>query len=73
MSDTDFLAKRDAWLKLRKQLEEAQEEIDLRTAAFLRSEGEAPSRRRLEELDDLLAEVHEARGEVDQMIMEHAT
>lgn len=73
MSDTEFLTKRDAWLKLRKELEDAQEEIDLLTAAHLRGEGAAPSRAMLEAVDDLFFRVSEARGEVDQLILEHST
>jgi len=72
MSDTEFLAKREAWLKLRKELEDVQEEIDVRTAAFLRSEGEAPTRQMMCRIDDLLSEVHEARCELDKMILDHA-
>lgn len=72
MSDTEFLAKREAWLKLRKELEDAQEEIDVRTAAYLRSEGEAPSRQMMCRIDDLVSEVHEARCEVERLILEHA-
>jgi hypothetical protein len=73
MSDTEFLAKREAWLKLRKELEFAQDELDRLTAAYLRSEGAAPSRNELERIDDLLAQVHEARSEVDRLILENAT
>jgi hypothetical protein len=72
MSDREFLAKRKAWLKLRKELEDAQEEIDLRTAAFLRSEGEAPTRKMMCRIDDLIGEVHEARCELDKVILDHA-
>jgi hypothetical protein len=73
MSDTEFLAKREAWLKLRKELEYAQDELDRLTAAYLRSEGAAPGRKELERIDDLLAQVHEARSEVDRLILENAT
>jgi hypothetical protein len=72
MSDTEFLAKRDAWLKLRKELEYAQDELDRLTAAYMRSEGAAPSRRELERIDDLHSEVCEARCEVDRLILEQA-
>jgi hypothetical protein len=72
MSDTAFLEMRNAWLALRKELEDAQEEIDLRTAAFLRSEGEAPTRQMICRIDDLLGEVHEARCELDRIILDHA-
>lgn len=72
MSDIEFMARRKAWLALRSELERAQEEIDLCAATHLRGEGNAPSRRALERVDDLLAEVHEARCEVDRLILERA-
>jgi hypothetical protein len=72
MSDSEFLAKRKAWLELKQELDFAQEELDRLTAAYLRSEGAAPSRKELERLDDLLARVSEARSEVDRLILENA-
>lgn len=72
MSDGAFIEKREAWLKLKKEFDYAQEELDRLTAAYLRSEGAAPKRSELERLDDLLAQLHEARGEVDQLILENS-
>lgn len=72
MSDSEFLAKREAWLKLQQDLDYAREELDRLTAAYLRSEGAAPSRKELERLDDLLAQVSEARSQVDRLILENS-
>jgi hypothetical protein len=72
MSDNEFLAKRAAWLDLKKELDVAQEDLDRLTAAYLRSEGAAPSRKELERLDELLAEVSQARSEVDQLILDNS-
>jgi hypothetical protein len=73
MSDQAFIDKRRAWLDLRKKLDDRQADIDLRSAAHLRREGDPPTRRQLEEIDDLMAEVHQARAEVDMMILDIAT
>ena len=72
MSDKVFLEKRNAWLELKKTLDDLLEEIDLRTAAHLRQEGDPPTRKMMEEADNLLAEVSQARGEVDMLVVELA-
>lgn len=54
-------------------VEAAQLAVDERMLACLEGKGDPPTRKMMDLVDELCSEAHEARGELDQFILEHAT
>lgn len=61
-----------AWQRAKRNWESAHEEIDAIMRQYCEGKGPAPNCRKMDEVDDLLYLMCEARGELDHFIREHA-